>query len=366
MFNLSDITSGLARTFAPEIKDIISDYMTKEAKVDNVTWLGNMLAKKLPNMNPEGIVKIGEGLIDGVSNFNARKASMEAAAMQGQNSAEWLRDYLEDNLPKEDLQKSGEYLEQIYNNMMMGNGVAQQAMKDTNGMINITEEALAAENAVSGQDWNRFTMQPMIADLEQQADVMGLHGMGMPLGNELMQRAMSMPTGIIPQEYIEDNAPSVMDQGLKLATAAAMKIFIEQKKIPFISKLLPINGIVDIACWGVEGAKCIGKLSLGKISAAQAMAQMKQSSVAALTGFIANGVAPKLLGMIPVVGMPLAFASSALLASMSTEEIQGKLAQGISIAANVATEMAEGIVTTVKAGANTVKNSVMQFLGMEA
>lgn len=366
MFNMNNIMGELAKNFAPGFKDVISDYMAKDAKMDNVTWLGSLLAKQLPNLAPEGIAKISQGLIGGVSNFNARMASMEAAAAQGKASAEWLRDYLEDNLPKADMQSSGDYLEQMYNNMAAGNEVAQQAAADPNGMINITEEALAAEAAGSGQEWNRITMQPMVADLGQQAELMGLNAMGMPLGNEFMQQAMSMPTGIIPEEYIAGEPSATMDQGIKLAAAAAVKTFIEKKKLSFISKIIPVHGIADIACWGVEGAKCIGKLAMGKITAAQALEHMKQSSVVALTGFIVNGVAPKLLGMIPVVGMPLGVAVSALLSCMSTEVIQQKVAQGINVVANVATEMAEGIATTVKAGVNTVKNSVMQFLGVEA
>jgi len=40
--------------------------------------------------------------------------------------------------------------------------------------------------------------------------------------------------------------------------------------------------------------------------------------------------------------------------------------QGIRVIADVVMEMAEGIASTVKAGVNMVKNSVMQFLGVEA
>ena len=157
-----------------------------------------------------------------------------------------------------------------------------------------------------------------------------------------------------------------LDQGVKLATAAAIKVFIEKKKLTFLSKALPITGIADIACWGVEGAKCIGRLALGKISAAQAMEYMKHSTVAAMTGFITTGVAPKLLGMIPVVGMPLGIAASVLLASMSTETIQQKLSQGISLVAGVAQEMAQGVMATVTETAISVKNSVLRFVGLEA
>ncbi len=366
MFSLSNITGELAKAFVPEFKNIISDYMAKDPKVDNLTWLGGLLAKQLPGMASEKIVNIGEGLLGGVSNFNSRMASMEAAAAQGKAAAEWLRDYLEDNLPQNDMQRSGEYLEQMYGNMMAGNEVARQATANPEGMINITEEAIEGEIVPSDQEWNRFSMQPLISDLAQQAELMGMNGMSMPLGNEFMQQAMALPTGVIPEEYIAGESSASLDQGIKLAAATAIKVFIEKKKLSFLSKILPVHGIADIACWGVEGAKCIGKLALGKMSAAQALEHMKRTSMVALIGFIANGVAPKLLGMIPVVGMPLGVAASALLASMSTEEIQQKLSQGIELVADVATEMVDGITATVKAGVNTVKNSVMQFLGVEA
>lgn len=365
-FSIGSFMGDMAKSFAPELKDFVTDFMNKDPKMDNITWLGGTLVKHLPNMAPELVSQMGQGLIGAVGDFQSRLSSIQAAAAQGQATAEWLRDYLEDNIPQDKMQEYGDYLEQVQANMATGNQVVQQAMLEPDGMINITEEAFETPVATSGQEWNRFSMQPMIADLSQQAELMGMNGMAMPLGNEFMQQAMEMPTGVIPQELIDGSAQMSLDQGVKLATAAAIKVFIEKKKLTFLSKALPITGIADIACWGVEGAKCIGRLALGKISAAQAMEHMKHSTVAAMTGFITTGVAPKLLGMIPVVGMPLGIAASVLLASMSTETIQQKLSQGISLVAGVAQEMAQGVMATVTETAISVKNSVLRFVGLEA
>ena len=150
-FSIGSFMGDMAKSFAPELKDFVTDFMNKDPKMDNITWLGGTLVKHLPNMAPELVSQMGQGLIGAVGDFQSRLSSIQAAAAQGQATAEWLRDYLEDNIPQDKMQEYGDYLEQVQANMATGNQVVQQAMLEPDGMINITEEAFETPVATSGQ-----------------------------------------------------------------------------------------------------------------------------------------------------------------------------------------------------------------------
>lgn len=360
MFSLKEITNTV-REIAPDIKEVVSSYMDR-GEMDNVTWLSKQIVTYFPKLSQEQVIGMGEGLLDGVNRFNARLASIEAAAAQQQANSEWLRDYLEDNLPGGNMQSYGNYIEQANDVVAEGNQVFEQAMNEPAGMINISNTQLAPVIDSSGENWNRFTVQPIVSNFSQQAEIAGLNSIR--LGQSIVpQFSGGIPAGIFPEEMME-NPSANLDQGLKLATAVALKVFIEKKKIPFLSQVLPIGAISNFACFGVEGAKCLGRLAMGRISAAQALEQMKRVSVVALTDFITMGVAPKLLGMVPLVGMPLSFAASIALANMSTEEIQEKLAQGIDLVADMAQDVVLGVRETITGTVRCVKNSVLEYLGL--
>lgn len=358
MFSFKDISDNV-KAVAPSIKEFVTSYMER-GDMDNATWLAKQLATHFPKLNPEQLVGMGQGLFDGVNSFNARLAAAEMAAAQGRSNAEWLQDYLEGNLPGGSMQACGDYLEQANGNLAEGNQVFVQAVQNPSGMINVSEERLDVSVEPSGTEWNRFSIQPMVADFTQQAEFAGLNGMG--VGQALAPQFAGMPTGVFPEEMME-HPSATLDQGIKLATAAALKVFIEKKKLPFLSKVLPIGAVSNFACFGVEGAKCLGRLVMGKISAAQALEQMKRTSAVAMADFLMMGVAPKLLGMIPVVGVPIGFATSIALANMSTEAIQEKLAQGIDLVAGMAQDVVQGVKETITGTVQSVKNSVVEFLG---
>ena len=359
MFSFKEITNTV-KEIAPDIKEVVSSYMDR-GEMDNVTWLSKQIVTCFPKLNPEQVVGMGEGLLDGVNRFNARLASIEAAAAQQQANSEWLRDYLEDNLPGGNMQSYGDYIEQANDVVAEGNQIFEQAINEPAGMIKISNTQLASVFDSSGGNWNRFTVQPIVSDFSQQAELAGLNSIR--LGQSIVPQLSGIPTGIFPEEMVETPSAN-LDQGLKLATAVALKVFIEKKKIPFLSQVLPIGAISNFACFGVEGAKCLGRLAMGKISVAQALEQMKRVSVVALTDFITIGVAPKLLGMVPLVGMPLSFAASIALANMSTEAIQEKLAQGIDLVADMAQDVVLGVRETITGTVRCVKNSVLEYLGL--
>lgn len=359
MFSFKDISDNV-KAVAPSIKEFVTSYMER-GDMDNATWLAKQLATHFPKLNPEQLVGMGQGLFDGVNSFNARLAAAEAAAAQGRSNAEWLRDYLEDNLPEGNMQAYGDYLEQANGSLAEGNQVLEQAVQNPSGMINVSEEQMASPVVPCGTEWNRFSVQPMVADFTQQAEFAGMNGMS--IGQTLVPQLAGMPTGVFPEEMMEQPSET-LDQGIKLATAAALKVFIDKKKIPFLSKMFPIGAVSNFACFGVEGAKCLGRFAMGKISAAQALEQMKRTSVVAMTDFLMMGVTPKLLSMIPVIGVPLSFATSIALANMSTEAIQEKLAQGIDLVAGMAQDVVQGVKETITGTVQSVKNSVVEFLGL--
>lgn len=364
MFTGKDIAKlfGMA---TPTIQDFVISYMKKDAKTDNLTWLGTQLAKHLPDVPIGAAMQMGQEISSSIGRFSANMNAIHAACEEGRTKAEWLRDYLESNMDEETMQERGEYLYQVNENLAAGNAVAMDPQKNFEDMINITEEALNETTQPSGIEWNKYNMQELVDSIGQQAALAGMNGISLPVDPSTLQGMQGM-ANTLPPEMIEQTPSEALDGGVKMAAAAALQFLAKTKKIPILSKLFPVGAITDIACWGVEGAKCIGKCALGKMTATQAMEHMKRASVVAMANLITSGLAPKLFCAIPVVGVPLSYAASLILPNMASEQIQQKLYEGVTMVTDVATEMAQGIADTAKNAMNSVKNSVAAVLGVEA
>lgn len=366
MFSGKDIAKlfGMA---TPTIQDFVASYMKKDAQTDNLTWLGTQLAKHLPGVPIGAAMEMGQAVNGSIGRFSANMSAIHAACEEGRTKEQWLRDYLESNAGEETLQERGEYLCQVQENLAKGNAIAMDPAQNFEGMVNITEEALSdtAAPPPSGVEWNKYNMQELVENIGQQATLAGMNGMSLPVDPAMLQGMQGM-ANTLPPEMVAKTPSEALDGGIKMAASAALQFLAKTKKIPVLSKLFPIGSLATLACWGVEGAKCIGKCAIGNMSASAAMEHMKRASVVAMADFITSGLAPKLFCAIPVVGMPLGYALSCVLPNMANEQLQQKLYEGITVVADLATETVQGIADTAKNAVNSIKNSVTNLLGVEA
>ena len=337
---------------APIAKDIFTSFAQKGA-TDNVTWLAQTFAGN--KYTSQEAASLTEEVYSTIGRFNANMRNIERACAAGKTKEQWLKNFIEGN-PNLTTQQKGEYLEQANAALNLGNQVMAATM-DAPQMINITAEV----NQLMKQDlppvdpnahWNRYTMTPVVNEVGQQAMLMGANGMMIPV-----DMAQFPAEEILPEGYLEEERGSIVDEGLKMAAAAAIKIGHAAGKIPFLPKKLPVSAITNIACVGVETFKNIGRVAMGKISPMQAVENVGRATVAAVADFCTTGIPAKLLAPIPVVGPALSIMVGGFLMQCSPEYIQQKIYAGIEKIKPVAKKIAATISNAVNTVTNTVKNT---------
>ena len=343
---------------SPIAKDIFTSF-AKKGTTDNVTWLAQTFAGN--KHTAQDAATLTEEVYATIGRFSANMRQIEQACAAGKTKEQWLKNFIEGNVNLTPQQK-GEYLAQANTALNLGNQVMSTTMQAPQ-MINITEEV----NQIMQQElppadpnaqWNRYTMAPVVNEIGQQAVLMGANGVMMPMPQ--------MPAGeILPQDVTEEERGSVVDEGLKMAAAAAIKIGHAAGKIPFLPKAMPISAITNIACVGVESFKNIGRVATGKISPLQAIENIGRASVAAIADFCTTGIPARLLAPIPVVGPALSVMVGGFLMQCSPEYIQQKIYAGINKVKTVAKTVATTISNAVTTVTSTVKNaakSVVDFI----
>ena len=171
---------------------------------------------------------------------------------------------------------------------------------------------------------NRYDRVYVAKQVGLQAGLIGLNGTNIP--NEISEQ---QEEEIFKQDITEEPSGSKLDEGIKMATAAALKIGHAAGKIPFLPKAMPVSAITSIACVGVETFKNIGHVAAGKISSLQALENVGRASVAAVADFCTTGLPAKLLAPIPVVGPALSVAVGVILTQCSSKAIQEKIYAGV-------------------------------------
>ncbi|MBR1646541.1 MAG: hypothetical protein IJ685_07160 [Selenomonadaceae bacterium] len=340
----------LFKTLAPTAKEIFKSFATK-GETDNATWLSKVLTENEHTANEAD--SLTEEILSTVSRFNTNLRSIEQAAAARQSKEQWLKNFIENSNLTE--QQKNEYLAQANLALGRGNQVMLNALQDPN-TIDITETVnqLTEQNPpeVNGSKMNRYDRVYLDEQLALQADLIGSQGMMIPA------EVSEMPgEEIFQQDLSEESTGSSLDEGLKLAATAVLKISHAAGKIPFLPKNMPVSAITNIACVGVESFKNIGRVVTGKISPLQAIENVGRASVAAIADFCTTGLPAKLLAPIPVVGPALSVAVGAVLTQCSSQDIQEKIHAGI----NTVKKVAAGVTKTVKKGLATVVTKAKNF-----
>jgi len=358
MMNITGLSQETINLLGATVKDFAGAFLQKDPQTDNLTWLGNELAARLPESMAGNTTEIGQQIIEGVSDFDARMTSLNQSCAQGRTTEEWLRGRLMEDAKGRDLQEYGNYLEKVHEGLAEGNALMVQALESPEGTVEIPEES-TEETPPSGTEWNKYTIYTVTEGIDQQAHLASVNGLSLPA--DAMTPDVPITPDMLPPEYLDDEPPSELDQGLKIAAAGALTVVSQKVHIPYISNLFPVQGIVDLACWGVEGAKCIGRVVRGDISISEGLEHMKRATVSVAANLIHHGLGAQIFKAIPVIGVPISMAVTKVLGSISPQKIQEKLYEGVNAVASVAKDVAKGIVSTVKSVATGIKNMIASF-----
>ena len=335
---------------APIAKDILISYMAK-GKIDNATWLTQILSSNKSTASEA--VTLATEICATISRFSANMRDVEKTCAAGKTKEQWLKNFVDKNVNLPPQQK-GEYLSQVAAALNLGS----QALSDKNQDLTQKVDKLSQQELPPTDpkaQWNKYTTAPIVNKISKQAELMGANSSNIPADTSKVPSE-----DILKKDTVESERGSVLDEGVKMAMTAALKIAHDYGKLPFLPKFIPISVIANIACVGVESFKNIYQVSTGKITRLQAAENIGRASVVAIADICASGFPAKLLMPIPAIGPALSFTVSGLLMSTSSETIQQKIYAGIEALTPVVKQIAANILKSnaVNTVSNTVKNTV--------
>jgi len=328
---------------APTIKEFAESYVKKDKSVDNLTWLAGTLMKSGGVKDKEEGEKVGQEIFSTIGRFTSNLDAIKNTCATGKTKEAWLNEFIMSNATLTDQEKIA-YLNQANIALGRGNQLMQNVIQNPN--IDVSEELNKVTQTpipVSNIAANPQNMMALNNQLAQQAILMGTNGVAYPEALEMrLQAGQNMPA-IFEENIAEAENNSPFDNNLKMIASLAIKAGVATGKIPFLSKVLPVGAITNIACVGVESAKNLARVATGKIDVNAAVENIGRASVAAVADFCATGLPAKLLMPVPVVGPALSLAVGGYLATLSGQTIQKHIYTGI----NKVSTVAKGVVNTV-------------------
>ena len=335
-FNLGKIFDEVA----PIAKEVFFSFVAK-GETDNLTWLTQTFAKNKHTASEAEA--LANEVSSTVKNFSTNLHSIEQAATNKKTKEQWLKEFIENSDLTE--QQKSEYLATANKALELGTRVM---LGDTPMSANIAKEInqlLEKDLSVENISLNRYERVPVAEQLGQQAALIGAQSMMIP--DELLNE---QGKEIFQQDLTEEPLGSALDEGLKMAASAVLKISHAAGKIPFLPKETPVKVITNIACVGVESFKNIGQVMTGKISSLQAIDNVERAAVAAIADICTTGLPAKLLTPVPVVGPALSVVVGGVLTQCSSKIVQEKIHEGI----KKIKESVYTVVTTLKEGINKI------------
>ena len=335
--------NAIYKEVLPTAENILSSYAQK-GTVDNGTWLTGVLSANKDTASDAQ--RLSRTIQSSVGRFSQNMQSINDACTEGKTKEKWLKEFIQNNSDLNQDEKC-HYLAQVEAALKRGNEVMVNFVIAP-APVDLSQEELPSDEQTA--QWSRYTT---INNIAQQSVLMGSNGVQILIDQNALQGEE-----ILQDDISEESLNPKIDEGLKMATAAALKIGQVAGKIPCLPKDTPLSVIIDIACVGVEMVKNIGRVATGKISPMQAMENIGRASIIAVADFFATGIPAMALHAVPFVGPVLSSVCAGFLTSRSSTEIQEKIYAGINKIKPYAIKATNTFHSTMVNTKNKVRNSV--------
>ena len=334
--------SELFKEISPIAEKVFSSYANK-GTVDNGTWLtGFLAANETTAKDAPGLSRTIQAA---VGRFSENMKDLDASCAARRTKERWLKDFIKSNADLNQEQQQ-QYLAQVDAALRRGNEVMVNFIIAP-APVDVTQENLPPVEQDAHWDGT------IINDIAQQSVLMGYNGVQILINQNALQGEE-----ILQEDITAGELNPKIDEGLKMAMAAALKIGHASEKIPCLPKGTPLSALVDVACVGIEIAKNIGRAALGKIKVSKAMENVGRASIIFVADICATGMPAMAFEEIPIVGSVLSTMCAGLLVSRSSKKIQQDIYAGIKEIKSAANKIAGLAVNAVGTVKNTIRNAV--------
>lgn len=166
------------------------------------------------------------------------------------------------------------------------------------------QKEIRETNDLSYSSWNSFNTRELALQIGKQAAFTGVAAATIGTGFHLAAKYMQGEK-IDGEEVVETALTTGADAGIKAAATGALKVGVEKGMLPVLRGVTN-NGLVAVACTGIESAKILGKYATGEISGMEAVEKIGRVAVSTWYGLSwgAKGalIGAAALSWIPIVG----------------------------------------------------------------
>ncbi len=256
------------REVGPILDRFYKSYSTKPQELGIREWLFARLKEELPNHEDSYIERISNDIVDSVCTFDEDLKSIDASCEKGYPKEQWLANSLEQSSAGLDVNEYGNYLADINKNLALNNAMAMKAITakaDENTVIFTKNQEQDLEiNNQDDKDWNSYSIKVLALNVGKQATLSGVTWLCMGTESNIdLQILKKDDAGA--QDFVSKSIKSGIDYGLKVATAGAIKVAVENDILPFL-KDTPAGILAGITSGMVENYKTAWKFINGEIN----------------------------------------------------------------------------------------------------
>jgi hypothetical protein len=208
--------------------------------------------------------------------------------------------------------------------------------------------------------WNSYNTRELAFQIGKQAAFTGVVAAAIGTGFHLASKYIQGEK-IDGEEVVATALTTGADAGIKAAATGALKVGVERGLVPVL-RGIPNNGLVAIACTGIESAKILGQFADGKISGMEAVDKMGQVAVSTVYGLSwgAKGAAigAVALSWIPLVGPVIGGFIGGTIGYMAGSKVGSAIYSGAKKIGKVAKSVAKTAWNGVKAGARAIGSGI--------
>lgn len=276
------LDENTAEKIKPVLERLLKSYCEKDSSLSTEDWLVQEMERELSDYAKDQIKDISHDIISEVSVFNKNLAELNEACerISDLSNEQWLADKVAEMAKDTPVGELGEKILQAERILDKYNDQSMSKLAKELGWQDLPQYEAVPDIPIP-KEWNTHSLKAVTKAIGHQAVLSGAHSM---VANAGMQIAHKLYNG----EKIETNDIIVVavrtgaDEGVKVATSAALKICAEKGLIPVVAKGTPARVLVNIACTGIENIKILQKFADGEISGLKAMDLIARTSTVSL------------------------------------------------------------------------------------
>lgn len=277
----------------PIVQSFMTAYANKPEDISLEEFTADLMAIELPEMSHEDIKLFCAEISKATETFNGDYQSINTYCRDGRNKNQWLYKKILEKVASKKLQLTE-------SNILVKIEEQSHALNICNCKIHNllyskkTIEGLFKSISREFRDQLKSVVAPELKaaskNIQEATYLLGKNAAWSGIGTAVVSAAFyfaqkkANKEEIKTEEAIETALTSGSDMGIKVATAAAIKVSLEKGMIPILAKSTPAGVITNIACVGIENLKIVAKYSQNKINALEAMNNIAKTSITMFYG----------------------------------------------------------------------------------